>query len=348
MMRAFAALAAWGLLVSASQPIPVDDALIASEALPASLGEFHLLTGPYGQKPNAGVTPYRLNTPLFSDYAEKFRYYYVPPGKKIGWQDAGVLDFPVGSVLIKSFGYPVDMRAPAKGLRIIETRLLIRRTSGWVALPYVWNADGSDAVLRRAGMRIDVSWTHLDGKPRAISYAIPNVNQCKGCHDDGAGGISPIGPKARNLNRDGQLEAALHAGRIDRLPATIPRLPVWDDPASASVALRARAYLEVNCAHCHNPKGPANTSGLWLNWEQGPGPNLGIYKRPTAAGRGSGNDEFAIDPGHPERSIILYRMQSLDPGIAMPELGRASVHREGVALLSQWIMAMPMQPANQQ
>ena len=87
MMRAFAALAAWGLLVSASPPIPVDDALITGEALPASLGEFHLLAGPYGQKPNAGVTPYRLNTPLFSDYAEKFRYYYVPPGKKIGWRD---------------------------------------------------------------------------------------------------------------------------------------------------------------------------------------------------------------------------------------------------------------------
>lgn len=340
-MRAVAALVAWAFLISASPPVPVNDPLISGDMIPASLGEFRLLTGPFGLKPNGGVTPYRLNTPLFSDYAEKFRYYYVPRGKKIGWRDDGVLDFPVGSVLIKSFGYPTDMRAPAKGLRLIETRLLIRRATGWIALPYVWKDDGTDAVLRRAGLRLDVGWIHFDGRRRTISYAIPNVNQCKGCHDDGAGGISPIGPKAHNFNHDGQLEAAFRAGWLDRLPQGVARLPVWDDPASASVALRARAYLEVNCAHCHNPKGPANTSGLWLNWSQEPGPNLGIYKRPTAAGRGSGGDEFAIDPGHPERSFLLYRMSSLDPGIAMPELGRASVHEEGVALLRDWISAMP-------
>ena len=347
MNRPFAALAAWVLLVSASPPPSVDDALIAGDTLPAKLSEFHLLSGRYGEVPNAGVTPYRLNTPLFSDYAEKFRFYYVPPGRKIGWRDDGALDFPLGSVLIKSFGYPPDMRAPARDLRILETRLLVRRPSGWVALPYVWNADGSDAELKRAGLRIDVRWIHLDGKPRAISYAVPNVNQCKGCHDDGAGGIGLIGPKARNLNRDGQLEAAYRAGNLDRLPANPPRLPVWDDPATGSVATRARAYLDVNCAHCHNRNGPANTSGLWLNWEQLPGPNLGIHKRPTAAGRGSGDGEFAIDPGHPERSIMLFRMQNLDPGIAMPELGRASVHEEAVALLSQWIATMPMQDAPQ-
>lgn len=345
MTRTFAALAAWVLLVSASPPDPVDDALITGDTLPARLSDFHLLSGPYGQAPNTGVTPYRLNTPLFSDYAEKFRFFYVPPGMKIGWRDDGVLDFPVGSVLIKSFGFPADMRRPVEKLRILETRLLLRRASGWVALPYVWNTDGSDAVLKRAGLRIDVRWTHLDGKQRTISYAVPNVNQCKGCHDDGAGGIGLIGPKAGNLNRDGQLEAAWRAGKLDRLPANPPRLPVWDDPATGSVAMRARAYLDVNCAHCHNRNGPANTSGLWLDREQPPGPNLGIYKRPTAAGRGSGDGEFAIDPGHPERSILLYRMQNLDPGIAMPELGRASVHEEAVALLDQWIAAMPMQDA---
>lgn len=345
MKRAIAALALWALLVSASPPPVVNDALITGDTLPANLGAFNLLLGPYGRTPNMRVTPYRLNTPLFSDYAEKFRFFYVPPGQKVGWRDQGVLDFPVGSVLVKSFGYPADMRKPDEQARIIETRLLIRRATGWLALPYVWNADGSDATLKRAGLRIDVSWTHLDGKPRAISYAVPNVNQCKGCHDDGAGGIGLIGPKARNFNRDGQLEALYQTGRLDRLPADAPRLPVWDDPATASIAMRARAYLDVNCAHCHNPRGPANTSGLWLNWEQATGPNLGIGKRPTAAGRGSGDDDFAIDPGHPERSIMIFRIENLDPGIAMPELGRASVHTEGVTLLRQWIAAMPANAA---
>lgn len=336
MKRAAAALAAWSLTVSASPP-GVNDALILGDTLPARLSEFGLLGGPFGTVPSARVTPYTLNTPLFSDYSVKARAVYLPKGATIGWRDAGVLDFPVGSVLIKSFGYPADMRQPEKAIRWLETRLLVRRASGWVALPYVWNADGSDAVLARAGTRLDVGWVHDDGQTRAISYAVPNVNQCKGCHVDGAGAMQPIGPKARNLDNGIQLERFAAAALIDRLPATRTRLPVWDDPASGPLAARARAYLDVNCAHCHSPTGPADSSGLWLHWEQPATVNLGIGKRPTAAGRGSGDFEFAIAPGQPDQSILVHRMKSLDPGVAMPELGRATVHEEGVALVRAWI-----------
>ena len=104
---------------------------------------------------------------------------------------------------------------------------------------------------------------------------------------------------------------------------------------------RARAYLRVNCGHCHKPSGSASNSGLFYDDHLGSPASLGIGKRPVAAGRGAGNFDFAIDPGHPERSILIYRMKSTDPGIAMPELGRASVHDEGIALLEQWIRAMP-------
>lgn len=339
MRRALAAMALWAGLLGASPPAPVDDALIAGDTLPPKLSEFRLLAGPFGRAANDRVVPYTLNTPLFSDYAEKWRYLYVPEGQKIGWRDDGVLEFPVGSVLVKSFGYPADLRQPAKNIRILETRLLIRRASGWVALPYVWNADGSDAVLKRAGQRIPVSWTHSDGSRRSISYAVPNANQCKGCHES-KGAVTLIGPKARNLNDGRQLEALMAAGLLDRLPDSAPRVPVWADPKSGDLNARARAYLDVNCAHCHNRDGPANTSGLWLDWDQPAGPNLGIGKRPTAAGRGAGNHDFAIAPGAPDKSILIYRMQSLDPGVAMPELGRATVHDEGLVLLSQWIAEM--------
>lgn len=340
MKRAVAAIAAWVLAVSASAPSGVDDALIAGDSFPERLSSFRLLSGSFGRVPNDRVTLYRLNTPLFSDYAEKWRYFYLPKGKRIGWRDDGTLDFPVGSVLVKSFGYPADLRRPEEDVRIIETRLLIRRTSGWVALPYVWNADGSDAVLARAGRRMDIGWTHLDGSRRTISYAVPNVNQCKGCHVDDAGALALIGPKARNLNDGTQLQRFAAAGLLGPVPARIERIPVWNDPTSGSVEARARAYLDVNCAHCHNPNGPADTSGLWLDWKQPAGVNLGIGKRPTAAGRGSGNHEFAILPGHPDQSILTFRMKSLDPGVAMPELGRATIHEEGVALVGQWIAEM--------
>lgn len=332
-MRPFWALAAWALSLGASPPPQVDEALILGDTLPSKLSQFRLLFGPYGRTPNTGVTPYTLSTPLFSDYAEKFRFAYVPRGQKARWTGEGLVAFPVGSVLVKSFGYPADMRAPDKDVRILETRLLMRRASGWVALPYVWNADGSDADLKRAGTRIDVKWTHNDGTERAISYAVPNVNQCKGCHDRG-GAITLIGPKGWNLSPD-----FLASGLVEGVPAARPRMPRWDD-TSASIAERARAYLDVNCGHCHSRDGPANTSGLWLDRDQPAGPNLGLNKRPTAAGRGSGDFDFAIDPGHPERSILIHRMRSLDPGVAMPELGRATVHEEGVALLSDWIRTL--------
>jgi hypothetical protein len=320
--RAFLALA----LISASPAPAPNDALIQGDTLPAHLSDLRLLAGPQGLTPMAGVNPYTLNTALFSDYAEKWRYLYIPEGRKLKWVGDGLPVFPVGAVLVKSFGYPADMRKPGEDLRILETRLLIHRASGWVALPYIWDADGKDATLKRAGTRIPVSWIHTDGTKREISYAVPNVNQCKGCHDVG-GHLIPIGPKARNI-----ASGIAHA-------AVARALPRWTD-SKAPLEARARAYLDVNCGHCHNRAGPANTSGLWLDWSQPSGVNLGLGKRPTAAGRGSGDMAFAIAPGHAEQSYLIYRMQSLDPGIAMPELGRATVHEEAVDLMKQWIGEM--------
>ncbi len=310
-------------LISAA-PLPVNDALIQSDVLPARLSELNLFDG---GKPAVALQPYTLSTPLFTDYASKWRWVYTPPGTKLNWQGDGLPEFPVGSVLIKSFGYPADLRKPDVNIRMLETRILMKRASGWIALPYVWDADGKDATLKRAGTRMPVRWTHSDGKTREISYGVPNANQCKGCHDVG-GQLSPIGPKLRNLATGPERPAPLRA------------LPHWDD-AKAPLDLRARAYLDVNCAHCHNRQGPADTSGLWLGWDDETGPNLGILKRPVAAGRGSGLNEFDILPGHPDKSILTTRMQSLDPGVAMPELGRTTVHEEGVALLAAWIKAMP-------
>lgn len=324
MKRALALIGGWLFALGAAPPPGPNEGLILGETLPAKLSDFGLLAT--ARTPRAGVTPYMLNTPLFSDYAEKFRSIYLPKGTALVWQGDGLPRFPTGTVLVKSFGYPADMRKPDTNIRMLETRLLIKRGAGWVALPYVWDADGKDATLKRAGTRIDVSWIHLDGKRRQISYAVPNVNQCKGCHDVG-GALSPIGPKARNL-----------ATGIVHPPATRP-LPRWDD-TKASLDARARAYLDVNCAHCHNRAGPANTSGLWLDWDQPTDVNLGLGKRPTAAGRGSADLEFAIAPGHPDQSYLISRMQSLDPGIAMPELGRATVHDEAISLLSDWIRTL--------
>ena len=309
--------------------------MIDGDTMPAKLSAFGLFEA---NDPNAplGNLPYTLNTPLFSDYADKHRFVSIPAGKRARVLVDGTIEFPVGTVMVKSFGWP-----DFNGGRPVETRLLIHRADGWTALPYIWDADGKDATLAVAGRRVPVSFKSPDGTSHSIRYAVPNKNQCKECHSR-AGQIVPIGPKARNMVLAATVGADTRRLYFANPEALKPNLPRWDDPKSGSIAERARAYLDVNCSHCHNPEGSASNSGLFLRWTDDPaGVNYGIEKRPTAAGRGSGGMAFAIAPGDADHSFLIYRLESLDPGIAMPEVGRSTVHKEGVDLLRQWIAQMP-------
>jgi uncharacterized repeat protein (TIGR03806 family) len=316
------------------------------------LSSYRLFKGTgYSQEPNEGVIPYALNTPLFSDYALKSRFIWLPQGKSAPYNATGVLKFPVGTVLVKTFAFPKDMRSPGKDVHVVETRLLVHRPEGWVGLPYVWNDDRTDAVLQVEGKTVPLEFTTVDGAGQKVGYVVPNANQCKGCHK-GLDGMNPIGPKARNLNRlntyggaeTNQLTALASADYLTGLPALaeVPKVAVWNDPATTvTLEERARAYLDNNCAHCHNPRGPARTSGLDLSLGQTDPAKYGICKPPVAAGKGAGNLAYDIVPTKPESSILVFRMNSVDPGIMMPEVGRTLIHTEGVALLKEWIAAMP-------
>lgn len=317
---------------SASQH-DVSNVAIARAQNLTTLSSFGFFEGS-ASKPSPKLIPYQLRTPLFSDYAEKQRFIFLPAGEKISSDADGNLAFPVGTALIKSFGYPTDNGA----LKVLETRVLLHRAEGWVALPYVWRADGSDADLRVGGTRIPVELGHQGGIT-SISYAVPNKNQCKQCHSS-AEQIMPIGPVWQNMEfpRNGGREQILAA--LPRL-ARLPTAAKWDDVKSGSIRDRAESYLKVNCGHCHAPKGSASNSGLFLDGSARDDAAYGIGKRPVAAGRASGDLDFIIEPGRPDRSILISRMKSTDPGIAMPELGRALAHDEGVKLLEEWIAAMP-------
>jgi len=353
MRRALAALAAVLAIGAAPAPGPSTAGGVALKALLAStpaptLAAYRLFADPGAQRPSAGVTPYALNTPLFSDYAEKARFLYLPPGTCATYRAKGPLDLPVGATLIKTFAYPADFRRPGEKVRMIETRLLIHRRSGWAALTYVWNDDQTEAVLKRAGKRLDVSYVDAHGQARQIDYHVPNQNQCKECHSL-SGRIAPIGVKARNLNGDfaypegaeNQLAHWTRTGLLTGAPAPdkAPRTAVWDNPAEP-LAARGRAYLDGNCGHCHNPRGMASNTGLFLDLEEVRPVKIGIGKRPVAAGKGSGDLETDLVPGHPDASIIAYRMASTDPGVMMPELGRSIVHEEGLALIREYIAKM--------
>ena len=324
----------------------------------------------------AGVTPYDLNSPLFSDYALKLRTVWIPGDAGPAAYDAReTFNFPVGTVITKTFYYPrasggfervsqagaleqsfngaaLDMRQ----VRLIETRILVHREAGWEALPYLWDSDQSEARLTRAGAFVDLTLVSQGGAERPLDYLVPNVNQCANCHvtdtTDGRG-VRPIGPKARHLNGPfdygddtvNQLERWSDLGLLSGAPEPedAPRTAAWRSGipmAEAALTDAARGYIDINCAHCHSRTGQADTSGLYLEPWEPVAANFGICKPPIAAGRGTGGRLYAIVPGDSDASILVHRMASDRPDIMMPELGRAVAHEEGVALIAAWIDAM--------
>ncbi|MEQ1725757.1 MAG: SO2930 family diheme c-type cytochrome [Sphingopyxis sp.] len=328
-----AALVIATVSLGARDDMRVNDAAITADALPPLLSDYGFFDDS-PDRPSRTLIRYDLQTPLFSDYAVKTRFIYLPTGTRMTAHGEGLVEFPVGAAIIKSFAF----RQPDGSLRTVETRVLLHRASGWVALPYIWRADGSDADLRLAGGRDRVSLVDDAGQARTISYAVPNRNQCRTCHQRDEV-VMPIGPTLRTMISEQRLDDAIDAAPYD---ARAESVSAWRSNATDySLDQRARAYLDANCAHCHNPHGSASNSGLFLEYMRPFGMAVGAWKRPVAAGRGSGALDYAIVPGDPAHSILLYRMRSTDPGVAMPELGRSLVHDEGAALIEQWIAAMP-------
>ncbi len=359
------------LLAAACSPRVPPDPIVHLDGYPERLSEWRLLSVEGGALTlAAGVKPYDLATPLFTDYALKLRTVFVPDGTSATYSADDAFVFPVGSVISKTFYYaryapdssgevaladgPIfaDGALPLSGVRLIETRLLVRRENGWVAIPYVWNEDQTDAVLRRTGEVIPLVLHRPDveGREDAFTYVVPNQNQCAGCHavNNTTRALAPIGPKARHLNKPSTFTAGVNqldhwkaSGVLsgDFTAAAAPKNVDWSDETQ-SLDDRARAYLDANCSHCHSNVGPADTSGLDLRPQIPFGPAYGECKTPVAAGGGSGGRPFDIVPGDPDRSIFAYRLESTKPGDMMPELGRSLSHEEGVALIRAWIAAM--------
>jgi uncharacterized repeat protein (TIGR03806 family) len=349
-----------------------------AEGRPAKLSDWQVVYADGGHLVlNGGVVAYDLNTPLFSDYAHKLRTVWMPRGVSAKYDADASFDFPVGTIITKTFYYPLPEKASGENavartydqsnefvtagiassgldlrhVRLIETRVLVRREHGWDAMPYVWNAAQTEAELARTGDALALDLVDDKGEHEPFTYVVPNENQCAGCHvvNVKSKEIAPIGPKARHLNRDlayadgseNQLAHWSKLGYLSGAPAhdAAPRNANWHD-ANAPVADRARAYLDINCGHCHSPTGPANTTALDLRSSAPADRHLGLCKPPVAAGRGTGDHIFDIVPGKPDDSILPYRMASHETGVMMPEQGRNTTHREGLELIRQWVASL--------
>lgn len=307
--------------------------------------------------PVADTLVFRPASTLFTDYAQKLRSLWIPPGSQAQVVD-GELVYPAGTVLTKTFYYPeaggavlkqADLRQQSINLnssRVLETRLLVKQAAGWKAYPYVWNNDETEAFLRVAGSSTGLTLNN-DGESQDFTYFVPNQNQCSGCHqtEHPDGEMQPLGARLPHLAA--AFDAAAGSRQIDELVARgwltsfddAPAPVDWNDDTQA-LADRAQAYLNMNCGHCHNPEGPADTSALILDGSAETRAQMGICKPPVAAGGGAGDLLYSIVPGKPDESILHYRMQSREPDEMMPELGRSLVHQEGLELINDWISGL--------
>ena len=305
-----------------------------------------------------GAFPYSLATPLFSDYAVKDRAIVLPEGQSATWVEGDrVLDFPVGTHILKTFSMPADLRAPTEDLQRLETRVLTRRVDGWEAEPWLWDEATGEASLTPSGAALPLEVIGLDGQPLTVHYLVPQRNQCVDCHEvktEDDRFLVPIGPKVRHLNftpgdRGNQLERMVTDGHLTGLPnsSTLDGATVDADQLDPTLLddealdAAARDYLDINCAHCHNPSGTEGVSSqLFLHRGETDPFHLGVCKRPGSAGAGTGGLTFDIVPGDHSQSILWFRMQTEETGAMMPDIGRSVAHDAGVDLIAAWIDRM--------
>lgn len=322
-----------------------------------TLDEWHFFQDASKQTPAQGVVQYDVVAPLFSDYTQKYRFLYVPSGQKVTYKDTDRWDFPVGSIFIKTFAYPVDGRDASKGLRLLETRLLVREPDGWVAHTYEWLPDQSKAVKKVAGDTIDVSWIDASGATQHNNYVVPNTNICQECHGK-TGVTGPLASRTREWNRDNdygkgaenQIDHLVAIGLLDKTPpAKAERQTLVDPYGSAAVSDRGRSYLDANCSPCHGVVGLAKGTAFYLDWDhtdpvKGNPIDYGVCKVPASAGSGACGLGFDVVPGHADLSIVPCRVNTVETKVTMPPVGHALIHHEGVKVLEDWINGMPEHP----
>ena len=295
--------------------------------------------------PNPGVLPYKPISSLFSDYALKKRFMWMPEGVKASYNgDGEPLDFPTGAVLIKNFYY--ENVLPSNTTQIIETRLLYKTDDGYKFAEYFWNDEQTDAFLDEVGDGgyKDISWLQ-DGEKRTVTYRMPAGSECFTCHKSNASN-APIGLKPQSLNSDynypeateNQLSKLIAVGYLeDNLPEDIVTVIDYTDE-SQTIDLRVRSYLDINCGSCHQDEGHCNYRSMRFAFDENELlENRGVCVDPDDFFPELENQKI-VKPGDPANSVLFARLSTNAQNRRMPLLGRNSIHLEGVSLLEEWIL----------
>lgn len=339
-----------------------NDQTSSSTAFPRKLSESGLFTSVTRHEMQAGVIPYSVNSPLWSDGAHKSRFFAIPhnpaendkppaitPSGNRGW------NFPEQTVLIKSFAIDLIQGDPSSR-RWIETRFLHREQNEWVGYSYRWNNGQTDATLvDKSGADVTFPVQTADGKTVNQKWRYPSRAECMVCHSRAANYV--LGLSTPQMNRehdyssiggavDNQLRTLEHLGYLNLrrkggkdAPFAADDYPRLANPydKSESLADRAMSYLHANCAQCHVAAGGGN-SQMVLSLGTTPEKQQLINADPLHNRFGIA-DAKLVAPGDPERSILLQRIARRGRG-QMPQLATSLVDEEAVMLFSEWITSL--------
>jgi uncharacterized repeat protein (TIGR03806 family) len=316
-------------------------------ALPPTLADTGVFNNLATLTPNAGIVPYDLNVPFWSDKAAKTRWFYIPTNRTIAFGATNHWLFPTGSVWVKHFELELTNGVPSSRRRL-ETRLLVgypgADATDVYGLTYRWGDSLTNASLVPDGGLDEAFVINDGGNMRTQVWRYPGRGECLLCHTRASQGGLALGFHTPQLNRDfnyggvidNQLRAMNHAGYFSTPISNLYSLRALAHPAdeSASVEQRVRSWLAANCAQCHQPGGsglgrfdarlftPLSAAGL-VN---------GLLNRDD----GNASNKFVV-PGSLDHSMLFHRISTLNPGRRMPPLASTLLDTQAIALVSRWI-----------
>lgn len=333
------------------------------------LSEYNLFSSNDPSKTNSDrALPYDLPVMLFTDYASKYRFVFIPEGKTATFNANEALEFPTGTVITKTFAMPSDTsRRGLNNETLIETRLLIKREAGWIARNYMWNKSETEAYRSLSGGPVAFENIKHNKDNLTFTYGVPTEQQCLTCHqftknkgkENAEREFRPLGPKARYLNSDydygqgpkNQLIKWFEEGMLTGLPdiSTIQKATPFNDDMLPSeyngtqelLTATAKSWLDINCGHCHRPEGQASNTAFRADFNipwDGNEAWHGACQVPIS-GADAGSSKIIV-PGNADSSLLYNRMHTTKDGLIMPSLGRAVIHEEGSALIKAWINSL--------
>lgn len=326
----------------------------AGTQFPRLLSQTGAFTNMLELTPADFLVPYEPIEPFWSDGMVKKRWMAIPndstydsEGEKIA-NSGENWNFPTGSVFIKHFELPAIDSNQAYPRRI-ETRFLVHGEEGkYYGLTYRWLPEGQDAILLDTGLDEVITFEGADGTTQSQTWHYPSRAECFSCHQEAVGTI--LGAREIQLNWEiaypttGRTANQLHtlnslgmfADSLDEAHIIAINSMVNSQDSSASLEMRAKSYLQANCANCHSPgtglrsafdtrfNTPLDSSGL-------------VYGIPLEL---IDNTTHLIVPGDTSASVLYQRLKSLEIGIAMPPISKNAVDIQGVELIGEWILSM--------